>query len=366
MKTYLTVSITCVICLLGYTGFSQRANPLENDSRGVFKVKTKEEMANNLSKLTAKGRAEYAQAKNDYKKIKSPKFEIAPNEVSNRDPKELLGGMKMQSEDKELIKTQNQENKKNEKEIKDKLNALNIKTNSLTFEYSYTPPDLTLSPYATCSWNKSILTPVRNQKTCGSCWAFAAAASFEHTYAKFYGTRFDLSEQQIVACGNTCSGRDAGSCNGGLGPRAFDYIKCQGVTLEQYYSYTAASGPCYKKPTALKAYTWGQVYPGRFPTVNEIKSYINAYGAVLTYMKAGINTFYNYGGGVYNGYPNTTPTDHDHEVIIVGWCDDLNAWIIKNSWGTGWGPYGGYAYVGYDQCNIAKYVFWIYPNKLPS
>ena len=74
-------------------------------------------------------------------------------------------------------------------------------------------------------------------------------------------------------------------------------------------------------------------------------------------MKAGIGTFFGYAGGVYNGYPSTNPNVHDHEVIIVGWCDDLKAWIIKNSWGTNWGPYGGYAYVGYDQCNIGKYVY---------
>ena len=127
--------------------------------------------------------------------------------------------------------------------------------------------------------------------------------------------------------------------------------------------------PAIDKPGILNAYTWGRFLSKSIqsiPTVNEIKYYINIFGAVVTLMKGGIGTFFGYGGGVYNGYPNTNPNDHDHEVIIVGWCDGLNAWIIKNSWGTNWGPYGGYAYVGYDQCNIGKYVFWVHPNKLPN
>ena len=228
-----------------------------------------------------------------------------------------------------------------------------------------TGQDLTFS-YVSCSWNKSILTPVRDQTPCGSCWAFAACAAFEHTYAKFYGAKLDLSEQQIVACGKTCPGATAGSCSGGLGNKALDYIKCHGVTVESDYPYTATNGPCYNKPGSLNAYTWGQLSPDRYPTINEIKYYIKTFGAVVTWMKAGISTFFNYGIGVYNGYPSTNPNVHDHEVIIVGWCDELKAWIIKNSWGTNWGPYGGYAYVGYDQCNIGKYVFWVLPNKLPN
>jgi C1A family cysteine protease len=79
-------------------------------------------------------------------------------------------------------------------------------------------------------------------------------------------------------------------------------------------------------------------------------------------MKAGVSTFYSYGGGVYNGYPSGDPNNIDHAVTIVGWYEPWKAWIIKNSWGTGWGPYGGYAYVNYNASNIGKWIYWVYPN----
>ncbi|MBJ6368979.1 C1 family peptidase [Snuella sedimenti] len=373
MKTskFILATATALLLLLWITpGFSQGNSPLEDKNNGVFKVKSKAEMAKNHDKLSKKGKAEYEKAKNDLKKIKKPTFEIVPNEVLNIDKEKLLGVKPLDKLDKEIIKNQNLENKKNEKKILEGLKDANVESVKFSFtNTSINISNLTISPFAYCSWNKSILTPVRNQASCGSCWAFAAAAVYEHTYNKLYGSvssPVDLSEQQLLSCGRTSSGTDAGSCNGGSTGRTLDYMKWNGVTLEQYYRYTAIEGSCRTNSSVVKVGAWGQLYPGRFPTVNEIKSLVNSFGAVATYLKAGLSSFFSYGGGVYNGYPSNSTNNIDHAVIIVGWCDNLNAWIIKNSWGTNWGPYGGYAYVGYDQCNIGKYVWWVYPNKIQS
>jgi C1A family cysteine protease len=137
----------------------------------------------------------------------------------------------------------------------------------------------------------------------------------------------------------------------------------KGVLQEKDFPYTATDGPCTNKPKYKGVSYWGGFY-GRFPTVNEIKDRVTYCGSVVTYMKAGISTFMSYGGGVYNGYPSNSGNDCDHAVIIVGWNEAMKAWIIKNSWGENWGPYGGYAYVGYDQCNIGKYVLWVMPKKI--
>jgi len=346
-----------LICMFSLRGFSQE-DPLTKKSVGIFKLRTKAEMAQDETKLTGKGKAAFEKAKNDFKNVKDAQFDIAPNEQLNQDPGELLGVPESEKPDLNFGQQQNNENKKNQDEIKANLKKDGkFDASQLDFVGA-----VTVSVPSGCVWNTNILTPVKNQGGCGSCWSFAACAAFEHCYAKFWGTKLDLSEQDIVACGVTCANADCGSCAGGHSYKAFDYMKCKGVASQASYPYTGTSTPCLNKPKFKYVYTWGQLYPGRFPTVAEIKYYVNNFGAVVTYMKAGISTFYSYGGGVYNGYPSNSTNAIDHAVTIVGYCDNLNAWIIKNSWGTTWGPYGGYAYVGYNQCNIGKYVYWVYPK----
>lgn len=338
---------------------SYAQDPLKEKGAGIYKIRTKDEMAKDEAKLTGKGKAAFEKAKNDFKSIKDPKFELAPNEIMNYDAGELLGIPENQKPDMKAAERQNEENKKNQEEIKGKLKEVSIDVSQLNFAQA-----IAISvPYG-CVWNTAILTDVKNQAGCGSCWAFAACAAFEHSYAKIFGTKYDLSEQDVVSCGKNCLNGDCGSCNGGWSDCAFDFMKCNGIALETTYPYNiSASNTCYSKPKSKWAYTWGQLYPGRFPTTAEIKYYINTFGAVVTYMKAGLSTFLSYGGGVYNGYASNSSNSIDHAVVIVGYCDALNAWIIKNSWGPGWGPYGGYAYVGYNSCNIGKFVYWVYPKS---
>jgi C1A family cysteine protease len=350
----LLIILISAICMIGYS----QEDPMAKIKR------SKEDKAKDEQKLNEKGKAEFAKAQADHKKLQGATFDIAANEILNGDLKSLVG-VPPGKPDTKLSEKQNEDNVKNQKDINDKVkkDSKNDKAD-LNFSATGTPPvgaSWTDSYY----WTPSYYTPVKNQGGCGSCWAFAACAAFEHTYAKLYGSKLDLSEQDVVACGQTCGlwglfKEDCGSCGGGWSDKAFDYMKCTGVASESSYLYTATSGPCYSKPRFKSANTWGQVsYANQR---DWIKYYITIYGSVVTYMKAGIGTFYSYGGGAYNGYPNTNSGDIDHAVTIVGWYEPWSAWIIKNSWGTGWGPYGGYAYVRYDNCNIGNYVYWIYPK----
>ncbi len=215
--------------------------------------------------------------------------------------------------------------------------------------------------------NYNYLPAVRNQSGCGSCWAFAAAATYETTYKKFYGSFVDLSEEDIVDCGRTGGGADAGSCQGGWSDRALDYTRCFGTTNEASNPYRCTrltdNFACRTNVSKMhKSYSWGQMSFNA--TREQIQNTIKTYGSVVTYMRAGISSFYSYKSGVYNGYAsNGNYNDIDHAVTIVGWDDYYQAWIIRNSWGTTWG-YGGYGYVSYNACNIGKFIFYVYPKPM--
>jgi len=220
-----------------------------------------------------------------------------------------------------------------------------------------------------CTLNTAHLTPVKNQGGCGSCWAFAAAAAFEHNYRMNFGVVTDLSDQDILSCGKACDNSDAGSCSGGWEYKGLEYIKCTGVSTEALYPYTDAPGPetaaatdaCLSKDKTYFASGWVKIGDS-YPSDAMVKAAILTYGAVTTAVNA--SGWSGYGGGVMDAYPNGSlsgPTIN-HAVTIVGWCDTKNAWIVKNSWGTGWGPYRGYCYVKYGHYNINNRVYAVLAN----
>lgn len=212
---------------------------------------------------------------------------------------------------------------------------------------------------ASYDWRtKNKVTPVRGpQNGCGSCWAFTTLGAFESSYAIRNNVLIDASEQQIL----NCSG--AGSCAGGWWMPAFDYLIHHGVATEAAYPYTHNDLPCRTGVAGTYfATAWGFVHAaGGIPTVAEMKAALCRYGALAVAVRA-TPLFQAYTGGVFNEHD---PGPINHGVTLIGWSDANRAWIIKNSWGPGWGGTGGYGtargymMIAWDSNHIGVAASWV-------
>jgi len=221
---------------------------------------------------------------------------------------------------------------------------------------------VSLSYPASWDWrSKGIMTPVRNQGSCGSCWAFATVALFESLIKKETGVARDLAEQQLVDC---VPGSD---CSGGYASDALKYMKNNGIVLEAFYPYTATDGTCdtsrpadYYLTNYWTSYLGGNTLNQR---IDSVKYAIYNYGPSALYMEI-FNDFYTgYSSGVYV-YDGTSSSLGGHLVCAVGWKDDATVtnggyWICKNSWGSGWGE-SGYFRIAYGQVDIDNWLYYGY------
>jgi C1A family cysteine protease len=201
----------------------------------------------------------------------------------------------------------------------------------------------------------NFVTPVRNQGACGSCWAFATTAALESSVLRTANTPItpgnpdlNLSEQVLVSCG-TSGGSDAGGCSGGVIQYASDYIRDTGLPLETCYPYTATDGSCgsacgtYNTAT-YRISSWAHVTTTS-PTVSAIRDALASYGPLVTTMDV-YSDFYSYSSGVYTHTSGTL--EGGHAVLIVGYSDAGQYFIVKNSWGAGWGE-SGYFKIAYSE-----------------
>lgn len=238
-------------------------------------------------------------------------------------------------------------------------------------------PELVLASYCSASstafnWQDSgKVSPVKDQGGCGSCWAFAATGAYEASSLRRNGALIDVSEQYANDCAMTDSNERAGSCGGGLATNAFQHFVRAGDTYETTVPYVAANRACTNPQTPLHAVAWGFVNPNvDHPPVAEIKQALCSYGPLATRMRVVSGNFVGYSGGVYSENVAADNVGDGHAVMIVGWNDQLGAWRIKNSWGTGWGE-GGFGWIAYGSNRIGRQTSWIqaastfYPLKSP-
>lgn len=228
------------------------------------------------------------------------------------------------------------------------------------------------------------VTPVKNQNPYNNCWAFSAIGSIESAYMKKTGTELDLSEMHLSYYAYMDPVRFTSRSSVVLDNGGFDNIsvatmaRWTGPVLETSAPYNdIPTGPSSKYTNRLHlqdAYFLSlQMFADQPQPTNDIrKELIMSQGAIsVAYYASGMDAAYNETtSSWYNrGVPSTSS---DHAVLAVGWDDTypkenfnanlrpLNngAWLIKNSWGTGWGQ-KGYFWLSYEDSSLGDGTVYI-------
>lgn len=232
-------------------------------------------------------------------------------------------------------------------------------------EYAHGPaegPELNRNVYV--DWrDHGAITEVKNQRQCGSCWAFSTTGSVEGAHYLATGELLSLSEQELVECDRVDQG-----CGGGLMDNAFKFImRNDGIDTEEDWPYTSGLGGPVPKCNTTKATARRRVtidgYNDVFPNETALQKAV-VEQPVSVAVDARLWQFY--GSGVFNGLFGMCGEQLNHGVLLVGYnrapLDNTTRpyYVVKNSWGPEWGE-GGYIRLAMDRdvyqyglCGIAK------------
>lgn len=206
--------------------------------------------------------------------------------------------------------------------------------------------------------DKQVITSVKNQGGCGSCWAFSVTGNIEGLHAIKTGKLESYSEQELVDCDTI----DAG-CNGGLPDDAYKAIESiGGLELEDEYPYTAKrSKVCRFNGTQVHVRVKGAIDLPKSDEVS-IAKWLSVNGPVSIGINANAMQFYR--GGISHPWKALCRSSSlDHGVLLVGFGvseypmfnKTMPYWIVKNSWGPRWGEQGYYrVFRGDNTCGVAS------------
>jgi cathepsin L len=219
----------------------------------------------------------------------------------------------------------------------------------------YLSPNVPFTLPDSVDWRKQgYVTPVKNQGNCGSCWSFSTTGSVEGQHYRKTKQLVSLSEQNLVDCSWSYGNN---GCEGGLMDNAFTYIKDnKGIDTEECYPYTGkADHTCHFNASCIGAVVTGFV---DLPAGDELKlmEALATIGPVSVAIDAE-QSFINYQQGLYDE-PTCSSEQLNHGVLAVGYGttpEGQDYWIVKNSWGEGWGEKGyiRMARNKSNQCGIA-------------
>lgn len=225
---------------------------------------------------------------------------------------------------------------------------------------------------ANIDWSKlGATTPIKNQGSCGSCWAFSTTEQVESAIFMSGGQLQNLSAQQLTSCDMT----DAG-CNGGWPANAYNYMKANGIETTASYPYTSGSGisgTCnYNSSLALAHLTgfhYGVTPCGDSACASQSAQEANLQQVLANSGPASIVVYatpwQSYSSGIMTAQmcPGASSIQN-HAIQLVGYDTDpatgKRFWIGRNQWGSNWGI-GGYIHLelGTNACGLANFVTYV-------
>ncbi|XP_033631305.1 cathepsin O-like [Asterias rubens] len=208
--------------------------------------------------------------------------------------------------------------------------------------------------YSLLDKKPSVLTPVKNQGSCGGCWAFTIVECLETQHALKSGTLYDLSTQQVMDCNNVTG--DHG-CTGGSLCGTLDWLQKskEKIVLEKDYPYKGKTETCKHLEESGLVYQKNYTCQSYKDNEGEMVAKLFNHGPLVAAVDA--TSFQDYMGGIIQHH--CTDRYDNHAVQIIGYdrSGDIPYYIIRNSWGTSWGL-DGYLYIkiGGNLCGIANTV----------
>ncbi|KAM8935308.1 cathepsin O [Lycaon pictus] len=201
--------------------------------------------------------------------------------------------------------------------------------------------------------DKRVVTQVRNQQTCGGCWAFSVVGAVESAYAIKGKPLADISVQQVIDCSYNNYG-----CSGGSTLNALNWLNKTQVKLvrDSEYPFKAQNGLCHYFSDSYSGFSIRGYSAYDFSDQeDEMAKVLLTFGPLVVVVDA--VSWQDYLGGIIQHHCSSG--EANHAVLITGF-DKIGStpyWIVRNSWGSSWGV-DGYAHVkmGGNICGIADSV----------
>lgn len=175
-----------------------------------------------------------------------------------------------------------------------------------------------------------VLTPIKDQGDCGSCWAFSTVETAESVAVLGGG----FTDPPLLSPGHLmdCAVENRG-CSGGCLDVALEYLVAHGAVNESDYPYTPRHGDCVSKETAFTP-------SACFHTANQWEAVLSEKGPLVIAIDAKSPVFQFYTGGIIRSWDCGTQVNHAVQLVGFGVENGVAYWTVRNSWGSKWGEQG--------------------------